>query len=294
MNIAGSIQLGLIYAVMALGVFIAFRIMNTPDLTADGSFTLGLCVSAMAAAAGHPLLGLLFALICGALAGIVTGLLQTKAGVHPILAGILTMTALYSINVFVMQGSPNKSLIGSTTIFTLLQTALPALSKQSLRMFVTIVFSGGTCLLLHYFFKTSLGLQLRATGSNEKMVRASSINAGLMRVIAIALANAFIALSGALLAQYQGYAEINAGSGIVIMGLASVIIGETLLPAKGVSAGLYAAAFGAVIYRLLIALVLYLNFFPAYMLKLMSALIVALALSAPKIKSLLKLKNARM
>jgi putative ABC transport system permease protein len=293
MNIAGSIQLGLIYAVMALGVFVAFRIMNTPDLTADGSFTLGLCVSAMAAAAGHPLLGLLAALVCGALAGIVTGLLQTKAGVHPILAGILTMTALYSVNVFVMEGSPNKSLIGSTTIFSLITAALPALGKQSLRTLVAIVFSGGSCLLLHYFFRTSLGLQLRATGSNEKMVRASSINAALMRVTAIALSNAFIALSGALLAQYQGYADINAGSGIVIMGLASVIIGETLLPWRGVSAGIFSAALGAVIYRLLIALVLYLNFFPAYMLKFMSAFIVALALSAPRIKSLISRRSVR-
>ncbi|MDR2808192.1 MAG: ABC transporter permease [Spirochaetaceae bacterium] len=291
MNVLGTVQLGLIYTLLALGVFIAFRVMNTPDLTADGSFTLGLCAGAIAVAAGHPFLGLLIAFATGAAAGIVTGLLQTAAGIHPILAGILTMTGLYSINILVLDGSPNKSLIGSATVFTVLQEFFPAASRQSIRLCFTALIAGAGILALIWFFKTSLGLQIRATGSNRKMVRSSSINPDKMQVAALAIANAYIGLSGGILAQYQGYADINSGSGIVIIGLASVIIGETLLPLNGVGAGLVSASLGAICYRFLIALVLYLNIFPASMLKLLSAFIVALALSAPKLKVLVKAKR---
>jgi putative ABC transport system permease protein len=286
MNILGSLQLGCIYALLALGVYIAFRVMNTPDLTADGSFTLGMSVSAVCAAAGHPFLGLCGGILFGAAAGGVTGLLQTKAGIHPILSGILTMTGLYSINLLVMKGTPNISLLGHGTLFSLAQQYFPPDARQPVRLGITL----GLCLAsiagLAWFFKTAVGLRIRATGSNEKMVRASSINADTMRIAAITLANGFIGLSGAFLAQYQGYADINAGTGIVIIGLASVIIGETLFRLRSLSGGLVSAAAGAVIYRIMIAFVLSLNFFPAYMLRFLSAVIVAIALAVPHLKQL--------
>jgi putative ABC transport system permease protein len=287
MNIVfGAVQLGFIYAFLGLGIYIVFRIMDTPDLTADGSFTTGLCVSVICARAGHPFAGLVLGLIAGAAAGTITGLLHTKAGIHPILAGILTMTALYSVNLFILGGSPNVSLIGKDTLFSLVQKRLPGLDRHLIRLIIT----GGCCFValicLQWFFRTGLGLQIRATGNNDTMVRASSINADAMRVTATALANAFIGLSGALLAQYQGYADINSGAGTVIVGLASVIIGETFLRSRSVSLGLVSAALGSLIYRLLIALVLYLDFFPAFMLKGISAAIVALALASPRIQTL--------
>jgi putative ABC transport system permease protein len=214
----------------------------------------------------------------------VTGLLQTKAGIHPILAGILTMTGLYSVNLFIMGGSPNLSLLGKENLFTLVQPLFPRGGKNGSRLAVLFILCAAAVLLLAWFFKTGLGLRIRAAGNNEQMVRSSSINTGSIKIIALALANALIGLSGAVLAQYQGYGDINAGTGIVIIGLASVILGE-LLPFK-VSLGLRlcSAAAGAVGYRILIAAVLYFNVFPAYMLRLLSACIVALALASPRLR----------
>jgi putative ABC transport system permease protein len=287
-NIAGSLQLGFIYSLLALGVFITFRVMNIPDLTADGSFTLGLAVSAVFCISGRPFAGLAAGTLCGAAAGIVTGFLQTKAGIHPILAGILTMTGLYSVNLAVMGASPNLSLIGVPTVFSVFQNAFPGLERSAARLCLTFFLAAASAAALVWFFKTSLGLRLRAAGNNEKMVRASSINAEAVRVAALAIANAFVGLAGAALAQYQGYADINSGAGIVIVGLASVILGE-IIPHRGRAVFvILCAALGAVIYRLLIALVLYLNFFPAYMLRLVSAFIVALALASPKARAALK------
>jgi putative ABC transport system permease protein len=285
-NISGALQLGLIYALLALGVFIAFRVMNTPDLTADGSFTLGLAVSAMAALGGFPVFGIFLGMAAGALAGVVTGLLQTKGGIHPILAGILTMTALYSVTLFILGGSPNVSLLGTETIFSLIQKLLPFAGRNTRRLVVILLIAAVSLAALVWFFRTGLGLMMRATGDNEKMVRSSSINADVVRIIAIAVANSFIGLSGAVLAQYQGYADINAGTGIVIIGLASVILGEVIFQKGGIGRGLLASASGAVLYRFLIALVLHLNVFPAYMLKFLSAVIVAAALGFPRLRKL--------
>jgi putative ABC transport system permease protein len=294
MNILGSLQLGCIYVLLALGVYIAFRVMNTPDLTADGSFTLGMSVSAVCTAAGHPFLGLFAGILFGAAAGVVTGLLQTKAGIHPILSGILTMTGLYSINLLVMNGTPNISLLGHGTLFSLIQQYFPPDAKQFVRLGITLTLCLVSIAVLAWFFKTAVGLRIRATGSNEKMVRASSINADTMRIAAITLANGFIGLSGAFLAQYQGYADINAGTGIVIIGLASVIIGETLFRLRSLGGGLAAAAAGAVIYRIMIAFVLSLSFFPAYMLRFLSAVIVTIALAVPHLKQLVSTQSKRM
>ncbi len=285
MDIFGTLELGFIYALLALGIYISFKIMNTPDLTADGSFTLGLAVSAVLAIAGQPALGIALGALCGAGAGIVTGLLQTKAGIQPILAGILTMTGLYSINLFIMGSSPNLSLLGMSNIFYDTQNEAATLS-------LILVFCAAGIAVLAWFFKTGAGLRIRATGNNEAMVRASSINADGARIAAIAVSNAMIATSGAVLAQYQGYADINSGTGIIVVGLASVIIGEAIFRRQSLFVGLLSAAVGAVIYRLLIALALYMDFFPAYMLKLVSAVIVAATLSIPKIRQ--SVANARV
>jgi putative ABC transport system permease protein len=293
MNLLGSLQLGLIYSLMAMGIYIAFRVMDTADLTCDGSFTLGLAASAMLAQAGHPLLALPVGFVAGAAAGVVTGLLTTKGGVHPILAGILTMTGLYSVNIAVMAGRPNISLIGVNGIFNMFQRALPFLGRQGAKTVLPLLFCAAFIALLIWFFKTELGLMLRATGGAEAMVRSSSINADLMRITAIGLANALIALSGAVLAQYQGFADVNSGSGIVIVGLASVIIGEAFIRGKSIAAGMFAAAAGAVIYRILIAAVLYFNVLPAYFLKLLSALIVAAALAFPRFRGVYAVHKQR-
>ena len=284
MNLIGTLQLGLIYSLLALGIFISFRVMNTPDLTADGSFTLGLCISAICTIQGHPVAAIPAGLAGGAAAGAVTGILQTKGGIHPILAGILTMTGLYSINLFVMGGSPNLSLLGKPSMFTMLQQVLNIGDRNTARLIATFFFTAAGIGLLTFFFKTGLGLHIRATGNNELMVRASSINSDAMRITAIALANSFIALSGVVLAQYQGYGDINAGTGIVIIGLASVILGELFIRKGAIFFRLTAAAAGAILYRIIIAFALYLNVFPAYMLKLLSAIIVALALVLPSLR----------
>lgn len=293
MNVLGALQLGFIYALLALGVAVTFRVLNTPDLTVDGSFTLGMAASAMLTVAGHPALGLLAAFVCGGLAGAVTGLLQTKAGIHPILAGILTMTGLYSVNLFLMGGSPNVSLLGKGTLFSGARALLPAVPKDVVHLVLLMLFCIACTLILAWFFHTGLGLWIRATGNNQAMVRASSIDGELMCILAVSIANAFAALSGAVLAQYQGYADINAGSGVIVVGLASVIIGEVLLRQRTLTGSLAAFCLGAVIYRLLIALALYLNFFPAYMLKAVSALIVGAALSLPALKAIGRRRRRR-
>lgn len=286
MNIAGTIELGLIYAVLAMGIYVSFRIMHTPDLTVDGSFTLGLAVSAVISAAGYPVFGIIIGAVGGAGAGALTGFLQTKAKIHPLLAGILTMTGLYSVNLAIMSGSPNVTLLNSDTIFKLLRTNIPTADKDAVELILCAIICALSIAALIWFFKTGAGLRIRATGDNDAMVRASSINSDVMKISALAISNAAVGLSGAVLAQYQDYADINAGTGIIVVGLASVIIGEVILRKPTVAGGLAAALIGAVVYRFLIALALKTDFFPAYMLRLVSAVIVAVTLSVPRIREI--------
>lgn len=287
----GSVQLGLIYGMLALGIYISFRILNIPDLTADGSFTLGLSVSAVMTLAGHPYLGILLAVAAGAAAGTVTGLLQTKLEIHPILAGIITMSSLYSINLYILGSRSNLSLIGSDSLFSPLAW-LPA-NKEVLKILVPFIVCFLCAALLIWFFKTHLGLCIRATGNNEDMVRASSINVNAMKITAIAISNACIGLSGAVLAQYQGYADISSGIGIMVVGLASAIIGEAIFGRRSLTIGLLSAIFGSLIYRFIIATALKSSIFPAYMLRVVSAVIVVIALSLPVIKKHLELRSMR-
>ncbi|MBS1473934.1 MAG: ABC transporter permease [Massilimaliae sp.] len=291
--VIGSLQLGLIYGLLALGVYITFRILNIPDLTADGSFTLGLAVSASFTVAGHPYLGILAAFLAGAAAGCVTGFLQTKVGIHPILAGILTMSGLYSVNLFVLGAKSNLSLIGTDTLFSKVLETMPFLGKDGSKLLIGFVFAAVCAAVLIWFFKTQLGLSIRATGNNEDMVRASSINVDVVKIIALAIANGCVGLSGAVIAQYQGFADVSSGVGMVVVGLASVIIGEAIMVKRSVTVGLVSAIAGSLVYRLIIALALKTSFFPSYMLKLVSAIIVAVALAVPAVKRIIQLHKIR-
>lgn len=288
----GSLQLGLIYGFLAIGIYISFRIMNIPDLTAEGSFTFGLVVAAVFADLGHPILGIVLALAAGALAGVVTGALNVYLHIPAILAGILTMSGLYSVNLLTMDSKANLTLIGVDTIFSLTAPLFGG-DLDLAKTLVNLVLVALAVFLIYTFFKTRIGLSIRATGDNEYMVRASSINIGVTKILALALSNAIIALSGGILAQYQQFADISSGVGMLVVGLASVIIGEAFLGQRGILCGLCAAVLGSIIYRLLIALAYQTNIFPSAAFRLISAVIVTIALAIPAIKQLLDMQRKR-
>ncbi len=285
--IFGAVQLGLIYSLMAIGNYISFRILNIPDLTVDGSFALGMAVSVMVAQSGHPILALILAMVAGAAAGLVTGALQTKVGINPILSGILTMTALYSVNLAIMGGKANQSLFDKETVFKLVRKIFPdgTLGEHISKTLVILVIVAMIVAALAIFFKTRTGMAIRATGDNEEMVRASSINADMTKCVGFALANACIALAGGMVCQYNQSADTGYGSGMLVVGLASVIIGEAVLRKGGVTRGLIAVTVGAVLYQLIIALALKVNLLPSYGLKFVSAAIVTIALGMPRIRA---------
>lgn len=278
--VLGAIELGCIFGILSLGVFLSFRILNIPDLTIDGSFTTGCAVSAVLSMNGHYMLGLLLGVIAGGLCGLVTGLLQTKAKIQPILSGILTMSALYSVNLRILGNQPNVSIYGYDTIFTEMKDAT-GLGFSNL--IVLMILIAVLVVVLNLFFKTQLGLSLRATGDNEAMVRASSINADMMKMIGLVMANALVALSGGVLTQYQGSCAITGGTGMMVIGLASVIVGEAFLHRSSVSSKLISAVIGAVIYRFLLTLALQAGI-EANDLKLLSAVLVVIAISLPLLK----------
>ena len=288
----GSLQLGLIYGFLAIGIYISFRIMNIPDLTAEGSFTFGLVVAAVFADLGHPILGIVLALAAGALAGVVTGALNVYLRIPAILAGILTMSGLYSVNLLTMDSKANLTLIGVDTIFSLTAPIFGG-DLDLAKTLVNLVLVALAVFLIYTFFKTRIGLSIRATGDNEYMVRASSINIGVTKILALALSNSIIALSGGILAQYQQFADISSGVGMLVVGLASVIIGEAFLGQRGILCGLCAAVLGSIIYRLLIALAYQTNIFPSAAFRLISAVIVTIALAIPAIKQLIDMQRKR-
>ena len=289
----GSLQLGLVFALLAMGIFISFRILNIPDLTADGSFTIGLSASAALTAAGHPVIGLIAGLFAGGGAGMITGLLQTKVRIHPILSGIITMSGLYTINLYILGARSNLTLIGNDTIFSMFVSS-NGFDRALIRTLIPLIICVALGLALFWFFKTHVGLCIRATGSNEAMVKASSIHVDTVKMLALSISNGCIALSGAVLTQYQGFADIGSGVGMMIVGLASVIIGEAFFGKRSVGIGLLSAAFGSLVYRYVIALALSTAFFPAFALRLVSAVIVVLALSLPEIRKWIsKVKRRR-
>jgi len=278
----GAVELGLIFALLALSIYVAFRILGIPDLTVEGSFTVGAAVSAVFIVNGQPMFGLPLAMVAGAGAGFITAMLQTKLKIQPILAGILTMTAMHSINLFVMNGSPNISLFRTDTLFTMLAAATGF--ARAWRILLPLAVLAAVGVSLGIFFHTRLGLSVRATGDNEEMVRASSINSTFTKTVGLCIANAIAALSGALIAQYQGFADINMGVGMVVVALASLIIGEAIFGRRTVIWNICAVAAGAVIYRIMLAFALSLRVNPAN-LRAISAVIVVAAISYPAIKA---------
>ena len=282
----GTIELGIIYAIMALGVFLSFRTLNMPDLTVDSSFTLGAACSAVLAVAGHPWLGLMVAIGAGFIAGNVTALLHTKLKIQPLLAGILVMLALYSVNLRVMGGRANIPLINQTTIFG--QLAGNDWGPLIIPAAILILL----ILLLFLFLQTRFGLILRATGDNDQIERAIGGNTDVTILMGLAIANSLVALSGAIFAQYQSFTDISLGVGMVIIGLASVIIGEVIFGVSSLLRRLLAVVLGAMVYRFVIALAMEAGMPPTDM-KLISALVVTVALSMPAIRDYLVERQKR-
>ena len=285
----GAMELGLVYSLLAFGTFISFRILKVADLTVDGSFVLGAAASAMLTFAGMPVAGIFVALIAGAIAGLITALLQTKMGIQPILSGILTMTGLYSINLMVMNGKANIPLLNKTNIFTYAENVI---GGRTYKVFMLAAIITAVFIILNWFFRTQLGLSLRATGDNEDMCRASSIDTDFVKAVGFALSNSIVALSGALVAQMQQSADVNMGSGMVVISFASIIIGSVIIRNKNITLGLLSVVIGAVIYRLIIALILTTDFPPSY-LKLISAIVVVIALSIPNLKKKIEINKMR-
>lgn len=282
-TLLGSIELGLIFAILSLGLFITFRILDLPDLTVDGSFVTGLAYSAVWAVAKNPLMGIIMGVLGGMLAGIVTGILNTKLKIHAILAGILTMTGLYSINLFVMGDKPSVFFYGEKTIFTTFEGKFFLAGVDIGKLILLLIIVAVLVTVLKLFLMTQIGLSLRATGDNEAMVRSSSINTDAMKVLGFALCNMLVGLSGAIYAQYNMTATHGVGTGMLVLGLASIIIGETVIGKRGMLRHLIAVVIGAIIYRIMLAIAFGLGL-PAIYLKLFSAVIVVLAISIPLIK----------
>lgn len=276
--VIGALELGGIFAIMSLGLYISYKILNIPDLTVDGSFTLGCAVSAMLTVHSLPYLGLVMAFIAGCLAGLLTALLMTKLKIMPLLSGILTMTALYSINLRIMHDKPNISLFECRTIFTSLESIDPYHKMIIIGIIIFLI-----CGFLYYFLRTQLGLALRACGDNEDMVRASSIDTDKMKMIGLSLANGLVALSGAIFSQHQTFADITSGTGMMVIGLASIIVGMTFIKKDKILFQLIAVVFGAIFYRGILTIALQLGL-PSGDLKLLSALLVIIAISSTSVK----------
>ncbi|MFS8976081.1 ABC transporter permease [Cupriavidus necator] len=280
-SLLGALEIGLIFSLVALGVLISFRILNFPDLTVDGSFPLGGAVAATLIAAGQdPFVATAVAIAAGALAGFITGWLNVRLKIMDLLASILMMIALYSVNLRIM-GRPNVPLITEPTLFTILQPEwLPDYVLRPLVLFVVVVIAK---VGLDWFFSSQLGLAMRATGANPRMARAQGIATGRATLAGMALSNALVALAGAMFAQTQGGSDISMGIGTIVIGLAAVIIGETVLPARRLIWTTLAVVLGAILYRFFIALALNSDFIglKAQDLNLVTAALVTIALVLP-------------
>lgn len=271
-----SVEIGVLYALMALGVYLTFRILDFPDLTVDGSFTTGAAIAALCITSDiSPWIGTALAFIGGGLAGMMTGIIHTKGKINPLLSGILMMIALYSINLRIM-GKANIGLMNSDTLLT-------PITGGFLFLIVMGLFAVLVKLALDWFLRTEVGLSLRATGNNPRMIRSFGVHTDSTIIIGVSLSNALVALSGALVAQYQGFADIQSGVGMIVVGLASVIIGEAIFGHRTIARTTLAVLLGAVLYRVIVAIALQLQM-NATDLKLFTALIVIVALTLPKMR----------
>lgn len=278
-----ALELGFMYALIPMALFLSYRVLDIADLTTDGSFVLGAAVSVTLTAAGHPFLALPAAMLAGACAGFVTAFLQTRLGVPSILAGIVTNTGLYTVNLMAMGWKSNANLLKKDTIFTLLRDTGVGGDWYKLLLSAAITILMGA--LLYFFLRTRLGLSIRATGDNRDMVRASSINPTFTVSVGLCIANALTALSGAVVGQAQNSADINGGTGIVVVGLACLVIGETIVGRRSMLRGVIAVIVGSIVYRFIYAIVLYTKVVPVDCLKLVTAVVVGLAIAAPTLRS---------
>jgi putative ABC transport system permease protein len=282
-----SISEGLVYAFVAIGVFLTFRVLAFPDLTVDGSFVVGGSIAAVMIAGGYnPFLATIAAFAGGLAAGSVTGLLNTKLGLPGLLAGILMMVGLYSVNLLIM-GRPNIPLLRSITIFDSVAGWFGTERSTILVIITLAVIAFLVLMVLNWFLRTELGLALRATGDNEQMVRGLGVDTDKNILLGCAISNGLVALSGALVAQNQQFCDVNMGIGMIVMGLAAVIIGEALIHPRGVASMLLAALTGTFLYRLFITIALRLGLAPGN-LKLITALLVIMALAIPFIRKKLR------
>ncbi len=279
----GAVSQGIIWGIMGVGVFITFKVLDYADLTVDSSLCTGGAVSAMLIGMGmHPVLTLVFATLAGMAAGAVTGLLHTKLEIPAILSGILTQLALYSINLRIM-GRANVSLLGQPTMITLLDIPQAILVGGLVAVVMIAV--------LYWFFGTEIGCAVRATGDNGNMARAMGVNTDTMKVLGLTISNGMVGLAGALLAQYQGYADVQSGRGAIVIGLASVIIGEVLIGRRAnFAVRMGSIIVGSIVYYVIISFVLQLGLNTSD-LKLFSALVVAIALAIPSLRQKLALRQ---
>lgn len=290
-NLAVStVAQGLLWAVMALGVYVTFRVLDLADLTCEGSFPLGAATAATLMATGHSVsTAILAAAVAGMLAGAVTGFLTTKMKIPALLAGILTMIALYSVNLRIM-GKANLSLLGVDTVFTFTQKAMGLNNAQTtfaVGLTATLVIGIG----MYWFFGTEIGAAIRATGFNQQMIRAQGVNTDMTIILGLIISNALISISGALVGQNNGFADVGMGVGTIVIGLASVIIGEVLFGTRSFKNCMISVVLGSVVYRIVIAVVLQMGM-PPNDLKLFTSVLVALALSMPLIKAKFKGRKA--
>ena len=285
-----TVSQGLLWSLLALGVYITFRVLDIADLTVEGSFPLGASVAVTLLVKDvNPVTAILAAALAGGLAGVVTGLLHTKLRIPALLAGILTMIALYSVNLRIM-GKANVSLLGKETAFTLVESTLGVAYSQAV-LLVGILSCLLFSVLMYWFFGTEIGAAIRATGYNPQMIRAQGVDTNIMLLIGLFFSNALVAVAGALVAQSNGFADVGMGVGTIVIGLASVIIGEVLFGTRSFKNSLISVILGSIVYRLGIAIVLQMGM-PPNDLKLFTAVLVAIALSLPMVKGKFQSRKA--
>lgn len=291
--IQNALELGVIYAIIALALFLTYSMLNVCDLSTDGCYTLGAAVGAMVAISGHPILALFAAMGAGICSGFINAFLQTRMKVESMLAGIIVNTGLYTINILVM-GKSTLSMNDTTTIFTMMKDLLKDTPfAGAYKLVVALLFAVVIALFLLLFLGTRLGLSIRATGDNIAMVKSSSINPVLTTTVGLCIGRAMTGLAGCLLGEYQKSVDINMGTGMVTVALASLIIGETLVGKKSVAVRIIGVIFGSCLYRVIVAIALRFNL-PASALKLVSAVIVAVAISMPAIKEIILLRKTKL
>lgn len=297
-DIQGGATLGIMWGIMALGLYLTYRVLKYADMTVDGSLTLGGAISAVCVAGGmNPLLAIFIAMLAGMAAGFVTGILHTKLGIPDLLAGILTQFSLYSINLRIM-GKANFGLLNEVTLFTLIKNM--GIPSKWAGLIVGLIFVVILIILVYCFFGTEIGCALRATGNNPDMVKAMGGNTKAYIVLGLVVGNGLVAIAGAILAQYQGYADINMGVGTIVIGLAGIMIGEVIFSKRSYAHRLTGVIIGSIVYRIIIAFVLRISLNSNFIIKItaddmkmITAIIVAVALVAPNLKTAAAAKSVK-